>query len=428
MELRVAAASRIIDPIVPCEMGSGPKDVRTTRTQGHLEANGVLFRCEGTSILVISIDALYVGAELRSRLELSLEGRLDPSQIFVAASHTHNAPMLDTHHRRLGGVVEQQLSYVCDQLSDLATGLTEVPGSSAKVETSTFRSQSVTRRRRKRLVSGRERMLQFRAVANAPSKREVSVVGRFVLVSEGKYPIAVIWQLPCHPTSYPHDDEHSAHFPGWIRSRLRERFGDIPVLFLQGFSADLRPPAVRTPRGPREWLRRALLGPWFSEFSEKDYAAWCSTILEDLDRGISRRRESASTRLECRRVEVPLNQLTVHANEAPSTASSHYLRIGEFKVLGISAEVPYELDMAHRGITSVSCIDDVFGYAPTDTMREEGGYESEGFLKYFDIAELGPGFGHAFASLLEAPLQDTGGDCRQGNRSGAAELSSKSSG
>ena len=51
----------------------------------------------------------------------------------------------------------------------------------------------------------------------------------------------MLWNFACHPVMYHSPMNVSAHFPGDVRKELREILSDIPVVFLQGFSGDIRP-------------------------------------------------------------------------------------------------------------------------------------------------------------------------------------------
>ncbi len=59
--------------------------------------------------------------------------------------------------------------------------------------------------------------------------------------ADGSVP-ALLWQYACHPVCNPERLRVSAEFPGVVRQRLRRDLGpETAVLYLQGFSGDIRP-------------------------------------------------------------------------------------------------------------------------------------------------------------------------------------------
>src|SRR5260370_14846342 len=89
---------------------------------------------------------------------------------------------------------------------------------------------------------------------------------------------AIIWNYACHPTDFPEFLQVSPEFPGIVRSRLRSEFGDIPILFLQGFAGDVRPPFSGRATGIMGVLGRVLVGPQFRKPLEHEWEEW-STVL-----------------------------------------------------------------------------------------------------------------------------------------------------
>ena len=53
--------------------------------------------------------------------------------------------------------------------------------------------------------------------------------------------VSILWNFACHPVMYHNPKNITSHFPGDIRIGIRKEFENIPVIFLQGFSGDVRP-------------------------------------------------------------------------------------------------------------------------------------------------------------------------------------------
>ena len=95
-----------IAPEVDTFLGCGPAETVPGDPRAALEANLLLLKSGGSQILIISLDALYPGARLRSDIIEGLKGIVNDESLFLSSSHTHNAPMLDESKPFLGSVVE----------------------------------------------------------------------------------------------------------------------------------------------------------------------------------------------------------------------------------------------------------------------------------------------------------------------------------
>src|SRR6202795_3838722 len=100
--------------------------------------------------------------------------------------------------------------------------------------------------------------------------------------NSGGKPITVIWNYACHPTDFPGFLQVSAEYPGIVRSRLRSELGDIPVLFLQGFSGDVRPPFSGRSAGLVGFLRRVLVGPQFRNPLDGEWEKWSHSLADSV--------------------------------------------------------------------------------------------------------------------------------------------------
>ena len=78
----------------------------STSTYSSLEVNALLLSAESRHIAILSVDALYVGEEVISRIRSELKelGTADQLELLFCASHTHFAPQLDPAKPYLGGV------------------------------------------------------------------------------------------------------------------------------------------------------------------------------------------------------------------------------------------------------------------------------------------------------------------------------------
>jgi len=202
--------------------------------------------------------------------------------------------------------------------------------------------------------------------------------------------VAELWSTALHPTAFPFRDRMSADFPGYVRRAIRARDGaDLPVLFLQGFSGDIRP---QTPTN-RLGLRRLLQGRRFAGFSPDKYDEWVGQLVTDVldaDWKALSGEGVASVRLPVDRDSF------VIGGAPPAEGWLHAIRLGDLAILGIPSEVVTEYSSSLvpippiTDIWGVGCIDHVWGYAPTEAMLAEGGYEACGFCSPFGVESVNP--------------------------------------
>lgn len=407
--LKIAGGSVTINPAQPVVMGCGESLEPVGDIHDDIECNVVVLMEGVTRAVLVGVDALYPGPTLRQYLEERFAEALSPHQIFLAASHTHSAPQLDSTKPALGGVDGSHLDGVCRSIGDLVGDLLQLPGEEVRVEVRRYSSSVMVNRRRKRIVGGAEGRIRFNSVVSAPNPHATGrQYGHLVTFVGDRGPIAFVWQLPCHPVSLPTGWANSAHFPGVGRQYLRQSSSQAPVVFLQGFSGDLRPPSVPKPTGAKGIARRLLLGAWFSSFTESDYGRWTSEVVAELAGAVGRSRVSKSLDepVSAKRVSMPLDNYHEGAC-GDRSLTVHRLSVGGVALLGVSAEpVSGYADalIAEQGRTviPVGCIDDVSGYAPTSRVLRDGGYEGAGFAPHFGLGQPSS----EFEKLLRRQMAD----------------------
>lgn len=400
--LRLAGRTIPIEPREPCEPGCGDDRTPTALVDTPLEAN-VLVLDDGTSrVALISVDALYVGSALRFEIERRLSGVLAAESIFLAASHTHYAPMLDRAKTHMASIDENHLTFVIDAICQGVLDSLAESASPVEVLVSSFQSKHVANRRMPRWVGGQGRRVRFRSVFMGPGPAPQSpVVGHILAFKRQGRVLGYVWSIACHPTSLPSGRGLSSHYVGIVRDSLRGMVNDnVPVVFLQGFSGDLRPPSVAVPRGLVQRFRRLVLGAWFVPFTSEGYEDWLNSIKSDVAVGLGGlgRVELSKLCLSSARQLQPLKGFVEGNGQTPAMLTIHRVSVGEVDIVGVSAEPVYEFAIAladdhpDRVVIPVGCIDDTFGYAPTLEMMQVGGYESIGFLQHFGLRSISDDF------------------------------------
>lgn len=353
-----------------------------------LEANLLLLTDlrTGERVLLASFDLLYVGPQLRALLAERLVGRLREDQLFTAASHTHTAPATDAGKPRLGAADPAYVEVVASRVAEAALCLLDgSPGPEVTLRLVRGRAGGAVNRRSRRWGVTRRGLSTLQLAPDEAGPRDETLVLIEARRADGS-PAALLWSYACHPVGFPARSEVSADFPGVVRARLRKG-AELPVLFLQGFTGDVRPDVRDRARSLRARARRLVNGPQFGLFDEARWRTWA----DGLAAAVEGAREGDPTELLgplrlARRVE-PLRRLMPEA-PAERTVSWQSVALDPGLVLvGISAEpVTSYGGMLPAGALPVGYIDDVFGYLPTDAMLAEGGYEVDGFLEDFGLS------------------------------------------
>jgi len=226
---------------------------------------------------------------------------------------------------------------------------------------------------------------------------------------------AFLWNYACHPNSYPDRHQISPDYPGIVRRHLRERFGAVPTLFMNGFSGNTRPPFIDHRKNLSSVALNLIYGPRFRTPNVVEWTRWA----ESLSRVVIRIAEQQGTYVSCSQVRsarcsLPLADITDGSDQQPDLVVQG-IRLGDVCILGMNVEpaVEYQVKLArvmNPWMTfATGCIDQTLGYLPTEIMLDEGGYEVEGFRKAFGFTgSYRAGFEHrieqTFVKIREALL------------------------
>jgi hypothetical protein len=394
MSIRIATKIVDITPTTQCSLGGNGTAGNFSSVESNLEATIFLVHENSSLKLFLSFDLLYVGEFLSKNIRRAASDYVTEENIWISASHTHNAPMTDGLKPKLGVVDSLYLDHVSREVSKAVRELFEkfdealtvrIVERIGKVSVGTYRR----RRRPPRIQMGRVRKGDIYMGPN-PWKKIDRRIKRLDFVSEKGDLVGVMWNFACHPVSHPGINQVSAHFPGEVRSSLRRFNPNLPVLFLQGFAGDIRPKSIG---GFREHPFRTLKnGPEFRLFSKAEYFKFCRKI----SRAVSSTKvlETVSAMPSKKSLRVLHASGLYIRNSKTRSVSIQIMPLGGIYLLGISAEPSSNLlaglapQIPADRIWFCGYLEDVFGYFPTKSQLSEGGYESSGFQKSFDCGEL----------------------------------------
>jgi hypothetical protein len=361
-----------------------------TAIAGRLEANVLVIKSRSSSVTIVSTDLLYPGETLRAHLieNLGLAGKGE--QLFVCASHTHFAPMTVSSMPRLGVADPEYVQFVATQITALVKSV-ENETDPCVCTYHEGRADHSMNRRLVRLRLTRSGLAKSSGLGPNPGGDRDETVRLLKLSKPGGEPAAIIWNYACHPTDFPEFLQVSAEYPGVVRARLRKEFGDIPILFLQGFSGDVRPPFSGRSAGIMGVMRRALIGPQFRHPIRREWERWSNSLAEWVTSfARSAPRTMRINSITSKRIEVPENEFAA-GGTGIKPLIWHLIDFGTFRIVGINAEpvVKYrrllEQSLPDTPLMTAGCLDQPICYLPTDNMIPERGYEVEGFRTLFDF-------------------------------------------
>lgn len=376
-----------IAPGKPVQLGGyADRTAPFTEVADPIEANILLLRSRQQRLICVTLDLLYPGDRLRAELLRLLN--IQAESLFLASSHTHYAPMTSDGLPALGIPDPEYVESVAARIAEVVRSL-EAKGEDCQITYHEARAPYNINRRLKRLRLGRTGFKLEHGQGPNPQGERDETVRLLRIVDSQKKVCAVLWSYACHPTAYPDRMRVSSDYVGVVRSRIRKVYGDIPVLFLQGFSGDLRPPFHARVRDLGSLIRRVCLGPMFATPKPQEFFGWANQIADRVLEGINSSGAPVEGELELARQVIPWPGLET---PLPKQLSIHAVKLGNARILGISAEVVthyrslIEQLFPNEHLITAGCIDQTWAYLPSDRMIGEGGYEVEDFREYFDFA------------------------------------------
>lgn len=407
---RLAPVSTVLDPI---------------------EVSVVLLESGAQRCLIFSFDLMIVGSELQTMILARLWPLgFGPDQVVLLASHTHYAPATDQACARLGRPDAEFVHDLADAAENLVRQMLRARPSEVRLEVFQGRlNHSVNRRRYWPFPTlGRTYGFRLTSVGMAPNpsgpKDEGATIALLRNTEDGKA-LAVIWHYTCHPTAVVPENVISSDYPGAARRALRERFGQIPCVFAQGFCGDVRPniavAAQRTGLGQRlrKIMRGIASGPSFASPSSDDWARWSGSLaagIDDIARGSPVKSLSPAS-LPTGSASIPLSDF-FSGTTPDKMLAAQIVRIGDgIEIVALSAEACVEwqpvLDASvpvrnGRIRLYVGYLGALFGYLPTAEQVPQGGYEVEGFQPLFGLSgRFEPGrLGPAVTGCVVAAFAD----------------------
>ncbi len=360
-------------PVVLAGYGS-----RTNLSEGvhdPLSARVIAFEQDGRRLVLVSLDNLGFYNDTAGPLRQAIleKCRVEPSELFLCAIHTHSAPLLTldaakghannvAYTKALGGKLAEVVRTALDRLAPADIG---VGSGSSPV--------GVNRREVVQGADGKTKVVLGRN-PSVITDREVQVLK---VVSSGRdEPTALLFAYGTHSTSLgPGNHQVSGDIHGLAAQFLEKYFGgDMVAPEFAGASGNIDPwvrvlPGFKADKGwvPETVLMGTLLGEEVARVAE----------------GIHTSATNCPIKTAWKSIELPAKPKGGAASSAAPTApiTITVARLGGIAFVGLGGEVFNELGQA---IKSASPFQPTFifthcngaaGYVPTRPSYPEGGYE-----------------------------------------------------
>lgn len=346
--------------------GYNTRNTQYEKILHQLEANIIILK----NIIFISIDTLYITEKLKNGI--LEQTNLKPESLFLMATHTHFAPAIDDSKTALG--LDSN-----DYLNELITKISHIINT-------TFQNRQIKQPKLFYAQGHAYHSINRRLKVNNTIEMKPNISGvkdeevQSILVTENEVIYGVFVNYCCHATSYGnHLNDINADYIHDIRQGIRQKYNkNIPILFMQGFSGNIRPYSVSDTTLKFQNMDTENLNTW-----TKSLASIVSNSLDNIEE------------VDFKKITISLKGLhyrnIIQSNNYEGELQCHIIKLGKIIFIGLNAEpvVEYALYLKEMFpsyyIIPIGCVNGAFGYLPTDSMIEEGGYESNNFFKIFGI-------------------------------------------
>ena len=366
-----------------------------TVVESRLEANLALFEYDSKYILVVCIDSLFVSKKLRLEILNHCEAKnlpINSESLLIYASHTHFAPNIDELKPDLGTPDLNYISKTFEKITFAATNLFNKKAEHVSAVHNKGRFEQTINRRRKTWHRGFNPFNWNYTIEIGPNpisniNKDLHII-RFY--SKDKC-IGILWTLACHPVNYKDFNACSANYIGYIRKKLRLKYGnECPIFFIQGFAGNVRASMIKS-NFKNTW--NALLGKKKAfEFEANDYKKWLDKLDENIRELMDKEgKKIQSFDLRTKQSSILLAKLIKeHKGDIKNLNIQRWQLSAELNFLALSAEVvnnyiDYLSPYFNKEFIPTAYTDNCYGYLPRDFQIKEGGYEVDGFFKWFNL-------------------------------------------
>ena len=368
------------------------------RVDNNIEINIILLKQSEVIVALISVDTLFISGIQFDNMHKALNYKynIEKSNLIICASHTHYAPYLDESKPKLGHVNKNYQKYFNTKFQKLCDKLSLMKDDQCVIKYYENNINDVTVSRRNKAWGLKKKIILYKSMRIYPNLE--NSIDKKIRIIEFTSNITnntkcVIWNFACHPVMYYNPINLSSHYIGDIRTYLRNIYGNISIIFMQGFSGDIRPFNVYYTNKIREKILNYLNNSSdFQAFTKRTYNKWLCKLKSGVENCLNNGKKNLGDNyLKVRYTKMSINEIMTSDNESNLSMTAIYLT-DRLVILTVSAEVVskyslklFKLYEDRYDIVPVGCVPHTFGYWPTKCMLSEGGYEVNGFKKSFSV-------------------------------------------
>ncbi len=177
-----------------------------------------------------------------------------------------------------------------------------------------------------------------------------------------------------------------------VRQDLRERYGNIPIIFLPAFSGDVRPNLVRPNKSIKDKAVEYIVGQHFGVPSFDEWKKWCAPLTESVYDALHASEKHTINSFASKLKEIPIDDLfdkVEQKGSLPKHLQIKTLTLGTLAFVAVNAEVlgKFTSFMSDK-VIPVAYMGDVFGYLPYYDDISFGGYEVDEFMADFSFKAI----------------------------------------
>lgn len=404
---QIGTAKRDITPTEPVRLsGYAARSRPTIEIADNLSVRALVFQHESKAAqIIVSIDSIGLSAKLTDRIldQLTSTIEITRDRIVFCTTHSHTSPHLDGGLTNLFGgplideenaamlrysdlLVKRTVECVIDAHSHLQSGNIEYGLGSADF--------AINRR-----LGARQPLPGFGSVADGPVDHTVRVLRA---TDRSGHVLAIAFQYACHCTSInPELNKVSADWAGIAAELIEKQFPGSVALPIIGCGADANP----SPRGKQEdaiahgkslaQSVHAICTGSLKPLPAPTQSAFAFAALEPERPSRERLVEmsKSDSKFERHFAKTMLDILQAK-NRLPETypAPVHFWGFGDELVwifLGGEVVVDYQMRLEkefsqYTNVWVAAYVDDCFAYVASERIRNEGGYEAETSMLYYN--------------------------------------------
>lgn len=370
------------------------RTIKSENVDLELEINLCIFSFSLELVVMVSVDLLFITEELNNYFYKQIKIQfpdLNYNNLIVCATHTHYAPSIEKRER-LGVYDHKYFIYLKSKIDQLCFNLNKIPFFKPIIKITNENLININCNRRRKLFA----LKRFKRIAVMEPNPKCIVDNEFILINfydiDGLVRFSIV-KFACHPTNFPEINTITAEYPGEIRKIIRESKNiDYPILFLQGFSGDIRAmPPKRTIF--KRFIYNLLSKSYpvsFYKYDIFDYKDWIFVMKKNILSVIQHESLFTSRMLSIKNERLVLKDIGINTKHAEYLNFSS-IKIDNLLFIFISAEVFNFYDsyiktmFPEYKIITVGYYGNVFGYLPNKDELKYLGYEVEDFKLFFDI-------------------------------------------